>query len=270
MKKLLAVDLDGTLLNGNHEISATNLDAIRSFQDRGGLVVVVTGRNLRAAQGFANQVSPTLPLVCFNGAYILDPKTEQILNNQFLGTEQVASLIKVAEKHHVHYRYYDLDTIYAPESMRSLYQKYEGGQGPQMQYFSDEGLATYYQKVGLQVPKFVLHAEDEERLNRARQEIEAQGGWAVAQSWTGLIEVMAKDVSKGSALKTVCAYLSIPMEETIAVGDQENDCTMIEAAKIGVAMGNATNGLKRVADAVTVTNDESAIAHVINTYCKEE
>ena len=270
MKKLLAVDLDGTLLNSEHKISARNLAAIRSFQDRGGLVVVVTGRNLRAAQDFANQVSPTLPLVCFNGAYILDPKTKQILNNQFLAIEQVASLIEVAEKHQVHYRYYDLETIYAPISMRNMYQKYEGEQGPQMQYFSDKVLASHYQKVGLQVPKFVLHAEDEEKLNGARQEIEAQGGWAVAQSWTGLIEVMAKDVNKGVALKKVCAHLSVSMEDTIAVGDQENDSAMIQAAKIGIAMGNATDGLKEIADAVTVTNDESALAHVINTYCRED
>lgn len=270
MKKLLAVDLDGTLLNDDHEISEANLAAIRSYQNRGGLVVVVTGRNLRAAQDFANQVSPTLPLVCFNGAYILDPKEERILNNQFLSTEQVASLIEVARKHHVPYRYYDLETIYAPESMRSLYQKYEGGMGPQMQYFSDEALASHYREAAIQVPKFVLHTDDEDRLNRARQEIEAQAGWAVAQSWTGLIEVMAKDVNKGIALKLVCAHLSISLEETIAVGDQENDCAMIEAAEIGIAVGNAADKLKRVADAVTVRNDESAIAQVINTYCRED
>jgi hypothetical protein len=94
--------------------------------------------------------------------------------------------------------------------------------------------------------------------------------WAVPQSWSGLVEVMPKGVNKGIALDQVCRHLEISLEDTVAVGDQENDSAMIQAAGLGIAVANAHEGLKEIADAVTVSHRESAIAKVIERYCMEE
>lgn len=270
MKKLLAVDLDGTLLNTEHKISYANLKAIREFQSRGGAVVVATGRNFQAAAIYAEEVSPDLPMICFNGAYIYDPKVKAFCHQRVLSHEQIETVITIAEKHGVAYRYYDMQTIYATEAMREALSKYEGGFGVKLSFLSDEVLRTYYRKNGLDVPKLVFHSVDPLPLKAVRDDLERIGGFALAQSWEGVLEVMADQVNKGTALEVVCERMGISLEETVAVGDQENDMTMIQSAGLGVAMGNGAQALKTCADAVTVTNDESAIAHVIKTYCLEE
>lgn len=269
MKKLLAVDLDGTLLNENHEISQANLEAIRDFQKRGGSVVVATGRNFQAATIYAEKISQSLPMICFNGAYIYDPDTDGFSQKRFLSNEQIERVIEIAEAHDVLYRYYDMQTIYATEGMRKALSKYEGGFGVKLVFLSDEGLRTHYRDHGLEVPKIVFHSQEPKRLTEVRNALEAVGSFALAQSWEGVLEVMAQDVNKGSALQVVCDRLGIAMKDTVAVGDQENDMKMIQAAGIGIAMGNGAQALKVCADAVTVTNNESAIAEVIRTYCLE-
>ncbi|BES65752.1 Cof-type HAD-IIB family hydrolase [Gottschalkiaceae bacterium SANA] len=270
MKKLLAVDLDGTLLNEEHEVSEANLTAIRSYQNRGGLVVIATGRNFQAASIYAKKISPNLPMICFNGAYVYDPKISGFSSRRFLSHEKIEQIISIAETNDVLYRYYDQDTIYATEGMREALSKYEGGFGVKLCFLTDEALGRYYREQDLEVPKLVFHSHKPEQLNAVREALEEAGGFALAQSWEGVLEVMADQVNKGSALQLVCDELEISMEETIAVGDQENDMTMIQLAGLGIAMGNGAPALKKCADAVTVTNGESAIAHVIETYCKEE
>lgn len=270
MKKLLAVDLDGTLLNEEHEISQGNLDAIRGFQRRGGSVVVATGRNFQAAAIYANQISPSLPMICFNGAYIYNPDTEGFSHKRFLTDEQISSVIEIAEANEVLYRYYDMHSIYATEGMREALSKYEGGFGVKLTFLPDDELRTYYRDHQLEVPKLVFHAQDPQKLASVRADLEKVGGFALAQSWEGVLEVMAQDVNKGSALQEVCSLLGIEMKDTVAVGDQENDMMMIRSAGIGIAMGNGAQALKECADAVTVSNNESAIAEVIKTYCLED
>ena len=269
MKKLLAVDLDGTLLNENHEISQANLEAIQNFQIRGGSVVVATGRNFQAATIYAEQISPSLPMICFNGAYIYDPDINGFSKKRFLSHDQIESVIKIAEENQVLYRYYDMQTIYATDGMREALSKYEGGFGVKLLFLSDEGLRNYYREHSLEVPKMVFHSHEPEQLKAVRVALEGIGGFALAQSWEGVLEVMAQDVNKGSALQVVCDRLGIAMEDTVAVGDQENDMTMIQSAGMGIAMGNGAQALKECADAVTVTNNESAIAEVIKSYCLE-
>ncbi len=270
MKKLLAVDLDGTLLNSEHEISEANLNAIRDFQHRGGAVVVATGRNFQAAAIYAEKISPNLPMICFNGAYVYDPEIKDFCHRRILSHGQIETVISIAEANDALYRYYDRDTIYATEGMREALSKYEGGAGVKLCFLSDEALRSYYREKKLEVPKLVFHSQDPKQLKAVRVALEEAGGFALAQSWEGVLEVMADQVDKGTALRVVCQRLGIPMEETVAVGDQENDMTMIQFAGLGIAMGNGAQALKACADAVTVSNHESAIEKVIYTYCMED
>jgi len=118
--------------------------------------------------------------------------------------------------------------------------------------------------------KFFIMTPNMDKKAIAQAFAENVGGLTVTSSFEDNVELSDARAHKGTGLTAVAKYFNIPMEATVSMGDNYNDSGMIEAAGLSVAMGNAEDGIKKIADVVTLTNDEDGVAHAINKYVLEQ
>lgn len=118
----------------------------------------------------------------------------------------------------------------------------------------------------MNIYKFLFIDNEREKLVKLRQELSTLNGINISSSWDNNLEVMDNWVSKGNSLEFLCNKLKISAKDVIAIGDNENDLTMINYAGLGVSMGNAADIVKNNADIITTTNDEDGVAKIIEKY----
>ncbi|HHT90919.1 MAG: Cof-type HAD-IIB family hydrolase [Bacillota bacterium] len=224
--KLIALDLDGTLLDNKQEISAQNLEWIAKAEQAGLIVSIATGRGRRWSEQYWSAVSPTSPMVLVNGSEIWRDH-QHILARHLLPADQVARLIDVAKEHGAGY--------WAIGSA------------------SDGGASL---KVG-------IHHEDLAIISKLRDLLMSLGEFEVSASAPTNIEINPKGVSKATGLAEVAALYGIAPSEVVAVGDSRNDLAMLQWAGLGVAMGNAEPVVKEAADYIAASNEEDGVAQVI-------
>lgn len=225
--KLIALDLDGTLLDNNQEISGRNLHWIKKAEQAGLLVSFATGRGRSSSERYWSAVSPNSPMVMANGSEVWKNHGE-ILSRHVLSEDQVARLIDVAKEHGARYWTIGLDAE---------------GSGARM--------------------KFGMHHDDIETISKLRDQVTALGEFEVSGSAPTNIEINPKGVSKAAGLAEAIALLGIAPSEVVAVGDSRNDLAMLRWAGLGIAMENAEPIVKEAADDVTASNEEDGVAQVI-------
>jgi len=238
--KLLALDMDGTLLNSNTEISSANERWIRRAVEEGIHVCFATGRGCPTATPFAEQLGLDGPMVFVNGSEVWESRNK-LLSRHPMDSEQVAQLRDLALRYGVWYWGYSLERVYNRE-----------------EWAADTHSQTWL--------KFGYFTEDDAAREAILERIPEIGKFEVTNSHPHNIELNPQGISKASGLEQVCKLLGIGMDEIVACGDSLNDLAMIQAAGLGVAMGNAQESVKRAADAVAPSNDEDGIAYVIRKY----
>jgi len=238
--KLLALDMDGTLLNEKSEISEENERWIRAAIEAGIVVCFATGRGYPSALPFAEKLGLTSPMVLVNGGEVWSSPTALHARTTMPASE-IAALREIALRH---------DAWYWGYSVERVYNRNDWIEDP----YSTEWL------------KFGYYTEDAAALAAVAEAIPAAGEFETTNSHPCNIELNPLGVSKASGLRQVCAMLGIGMHEIVACGDSLNDAAMIREAGLGVAMGNAQAAVKAMADVVTLTNDEDGVAHVIRTF----
>ncbi|WP_130613520.1 Cof-type HAD-IIB family hydrolase [Cohnella abietis] len=239
--RLLALDLDGTLLNDRSEISETNAKWVKHAVDAGVTVCVSTGRGFVSALPFAEQLGLDTPMITVNGGEIWT-KPHAIHRRTLLDSEKVMKLHALAEKYgEVWFWAYTTEDIYNKE-------RWVGDT------FSRNWL------------KFGYYTEDTDILSEILKEIQAWDGLEISNSSPYNIEINPQGVSKATALMEVCRLLGYDMSEVVAVGDSMNDIAAIRASGLGVAMGNAQDEVKAAANVVTGSNQEHGVAQVIQNY----
>jgi len=242
--KLLALDMDGTLLNGKGEISGENARWIRRAADAGITVVLATGRGFVSAAPYAEQLGLKTPMVLVNGGEVR-ASPDRIVSRTPLETRQVKALRETALRLGIWYWGYGTEAAYNRD-----------------RWPEDEDGVVWL--------KFGFYSEDEAALAEAAAAAREIGPFEMTNSHPNNIELNPPGVSKASGLRRVCEMLGIGMDETAACGDSLNDIAMLREAGLGVAMGNAQEPVKRVSDAVTLTNDEDGVAHMIRKYILRE
>ncbi|MDD9271294.1 Cof-type HAD-IIB family hydrolase [Paenibacillus sp. GCM10023248] len=238
--KLIALDMDGTLLDEEKKISPDNAEAIRQAAAAGKIVMMSTGRGAVSAMPYIQELGLTSPMVVVNGGEVWEAPGK-LLRRTLLPVETVSKLHELALEHDCWWWAYSVDGIFNRER--------EG-----LDIANSEWL------------KFGYFSENAEKLERIRSAVSSWGTLEITNSHPSNIEINPLGISKASGLEAVCQLLGIQMSEVIAMGDSENDIAMIREAGLGVAMGNAQDEVKRIADITTVTNEESAVAKIIHTY----
>jgi Cof subfamily protein (haloacid dehalogenase superfamily) len=261
--RLIATDLDDTLLDSSGRIPRGALDALAAARARGIRVTLSTGRMLASALPLARSMGANAPFVCYNGAMIASPADGSVLFHQPIETglaREVLSLYRIMGWYIQSY----LEDRLLVESLED----------PRARSYSEiTGVPATAVGGSLFLPdapptKLLAIAgpdDDIEDMTRCTRACFGERLY-IARSKARYLDMAHPDCNKGRALARVARDLGIPMEEVLAIGDSDNDAEMIAAAGVGVAMGNGSARARAVADAVAPSNDEGGVAWAVETY----
>lgn len=260
--RLIAFDLDGTLIGADLVLRPRVSKAIARMQQAGIDGCIVTGRMYRAALPFVRALKFTAPVVCYQGAAVVDPRDGRFIEHKPLPNEQALQLDAYARERGLHLQLYADDHYYC-EKRNRYSQMYEdiSGVAPVVVPSLREAFA------GRDATKAVIVAEPEIIAAESERVKMLFGERAyVTRSIPNFLEVMNADVDKGKALIAVAGRLGVPMSEVVAIGDSWNDAPLLRAAGLGIAMGSAPPELREVADAVVGSVEEDGVAEALERF----
>ena len=259
--KLVALDLDGTLLSSDKTISERNRAAVAGLVAQGTAVVVCTGRPPRTARAFAEQLELVDLGVVYNGGAVYNFATDTAIERFDFSSETAAAAIKTLRAEHPGVMC-GLETGYGWFIDRGRYDLVRGGRTP---YGTEpDGVGDVLEFMRGYVTKLLVwHSDVPVRtLAGTLQGLPLHSTWSIP----GLLEVVREDVNKRTALERIAADMGFKAADVAAFGDQHNDREMLAWAGFGVAMGNAEPEVKALADWVTSGCDEDGVAEVIETW----
>ena len=270
MYKMIAIDLDGTLLNSNKEISQENKKYIKYAMEKGIKVLICSGRIYTGAKVFAEQLSVEGPMVVCNGAMIRDVKTGETYYSNMLSKEDCIKVVDLLHKEGIYFHTYIDDIMYAEKlDYAALYYMIKSkdlSSDFRIDVKVVESVKDIVVKSSENPAKIVVMSSKLEELLRVRKFVEDISTIEVVSSNYDNFEVLNRGVSKGKALEIISRKFSIKREEIIAIGDNENDCSMLEYAGLSIAMGNAEDKVKNICDFVVPSNDEDGVAYAIKKF----
>lgn len=274
--KMLVTDMDYTLLNKQKEVSERNKQAVRGAIEKGVLVVVATGRIYTSARVYGKLLGVNTPIIASNGAIIRiasysDPvHFDKTLYKNTLKVEAIREMICLSHQYDLFCHLFSEDTIYA-EKLVNISKRYtewnqflNEADKIKIRIVDDLEEAIAAEAGGFM--KAVVVDSDSEKISGIRNDIMKTGLVSASQSLKDNVEVMDKDVSKGNAIKILADMYGIRREEVIAIGDNENDVSMIEYAGLGIAMENADESLLKAADYVTGHYEKDGVADAIERF----
>ena len=245
---LLCTDFDGTLASPDGSVSSRNLEAIRWFQEEGGLFTVASGRSPEFLKNLVHILRPNAPVMALNGGLIVDYISFRVLDSCFL-PDDILTAVKA---------------LCAPGTCQiDLWY----GEGELLRWKRDENrsLADAFAKARPPFYKAVLIEDTPEQAVSLRLEaIERyKGRFLFERSWPVGLEVLPSHGGKGAALKRI-KRLCPGVARVAGMGDYENDVSLVREADIGIAVENALPCVKEVCDAVSAANDSDAVCHAIH------
>jgi Cof subfamily protein (haloacid dehalogenase superfamily) len=260
--KLVAFDLDGTLIGRDVALSARVVEAVGRMRAAGIAGCIVTGRMYRATIPFVRQLGFDAPVVCYQGAAIIDPSSDEVLQHSAIPNDVVRELIGLTETDGMHLQLYRNDEYFCEErnAYSELYASLAGVQPVVLPSLREAFAFSESTKAVI-----VSDAAGAERY--ARRLAQTFGARAyVTRSLPEFVEVLNPAVDKGDALRFVAGRLGVALEETVAIGDSWNDAPMIEAAGFGIAMGSAPAELVDASNAVVADVAHDGVAEAIDRY----
>ena len=262
--RMIVLDLDDTLLQDDHTISTRTKIALMKAQEAGVKVVLASGRPTYAMTHIAEELELAKYgsfILSFNGAKIINWKTKEELFSSTLPVQTVHELYDISKKEQVGILSYDGDDIVA-ETVTAYTQKESEITGMNI-----KEVESFKQAITRPVVK-VLMVDDPTKLAIVEKKLQKQleGQLSVMRSKPFFLEFTEAGVDKGTSLHQLIHKLGIEQAEVIAIGDSYNDLAMINFAGLGVAMGNAPDDIKEIADYVTDTNMNHGVAKVVETY----
>lgn len=256
---LICTDLDGTLYKNDKSISAENRDAIEYFKREGGAFTFITGRMPYYSTDAYRAASPNVPFGCINGGGVYDGEGGEYIFKLEL-SKSVYGLVK-----HIDECFPDVgiqlcgfdNTYFAKENGVTVRFREITGLPP---------LFCEYGKFSEPIGKVIFCTAKEEEIRAVESALRSHplsSEFDFIRSERTLFEILPKGVHKGVSIQKLADYLGIGIENTIAVGDYDNDAAMLRVAGRGIAVANASRAALEAADIVTVSNEEHAIARII-------
>lgn len=259
--KLIAIDLDGTLLNEEKEISPYTLDVLRKAVAQGVHVAVASGRKYTDVIDYSLRIAPDQPLICSNGAMACVTNPYECVYCECMPKNVLRDIVDILEREKVYYHAYCDDgsvmesrTANPGRDRKNDCYDYAG------EVLSGDEMPKY---IGDGAMKLVCFSEDAQALARIRAAADALGSLEVNSSWWDNLEMLSKGVNKGAAVLALSERLDILPQEVMVFGDNENDEAMFAVAGFPVAMGNASDALKAMAKFVTKDNLNDGVGYAV-------
>lgn len=279
MIKLFAIDMDGTLLNSNSDISEKNIEAIKELNQAGIKTVLTSGRVSSSVDYFNEKIGIDNPMVANNGAVIKLSKDE-VLATHPLDDDELINLLEFCDENEFSFNFYDLNTFYTNRLIleRLNHLKIDSNYGMNYQcdiYVSSNPYKELKRRKNM-ANKLLISGLDNHPYGQEKAvkiiEDRFLDELYVTTSGFGFIEIMHKNVDKWSSILELAEFLGINSNEIAAIGDSNNDLPMIENSKISFAMGNANESVKKAASYEVLDNDSNGFIYakdIIINYNKE-
>jgi len=263
--KLVAIDLDDTLLDSGLRIAPECAQAIQAIRDRGVLVTLATGRMHRSALPYARQLNMDLPLITYQGALVKSAFSSEVIYYQPLPRAPAGEIIEFFKARGLHCHAYSDDELFM-ENLTPEGRYYEELAGIKA-VLVDDLAATVRRHDAMKIMAII---RDQDLLLDLYKVLTTQyNELHITRSKPIFLETMALKANKGLALQVVAEHFGVIREEVLAIGDSYNDLAMIRWAGIGVAMANARPEVKAAADYITSSNDEHGVAEALHHYVLE-
>ena len=262
--KLIVMDMDGTLLNSDQEISQANVAALKRAREMGVRLAICSGRTYGdtmcylAASGLGD-----CAVLSLNGAYCLLGGEQVAYEEHELPPDTARACVELLAFMRVDFGcYWHNQIAYVMEDADAgAWSKLKPSPYAAKRMYGLEKVASLEG-----ANKIVCVNPNPARLADVRARLEALGGMTVTSSWFNNLEIVPVGVNKGAAVCGLAERLGLSLSQVMACGDNDNDLTMIECAGLGVAMGNATDAIKTAARFVRATNDEDGVARAIECF----
>lgn len=242
--RLLALDMDGTLLNDEQIITPTTVKWLQKAVDAGVHVCLSTGRAFTSAFPYAEQLGLETPMITVNGSEVWRAPHE-IYRRSLMDPMLVRQMYELAKEDDIWFWAYSTEKVHKQDNW--------------------DGDVT-----GREWLKFGYHTEDDDLRHKLLLRLQDMGGLEITNSSPHNLEINPLGVNKAAGILEVCKLLGLDMSQVIAVGDSLNDLAAIQQAGLGVAMGNAQETVKEEADAVVASNNNDGIAEVVQKYIFNE
>ncbi len=269
--KLIAIDMDGTLLCDDKSCTKRNFEALKAAKEMGLEIVPATGRSTNGIPSIFYELDARYGIFC-NGATCYDIKEEKVMVKDHFTLEEALSLIEIAKKYDCTYDVYASGFGYMERRFFDSFSEYTTDEGIRRLIAStrrciDVPLEEFLPKHNFSIEKVNMFFKDYEvQRELARKEFLDTGITETVNSLYNNLEVVKKGCSKGKALKMLSGKLGIDISECMALGDGDNDTQMVKAAGVGVAMKNAMDCVKEVADYITDDNNHSGVGKAVEKF----
>jgi Cof subfamily protein (haloacid dehalogenase superfamily) len=255
--RLVATDIDGTLIRTDGTLSARTIAALARISAAGAAVALVTGRPVRWLRQLYDQLPEPLPAVCANGAVVYDPETDEVLHTAPL---QVEMLVEVARR--LRDEVPDVALAVEVEDGRSFWHEERWPMRWDAEHHAVRVIATPDELTSVPAVKLLARSGGSDPDSFAELVSGSLAGIAETthSSYSGLVEISAAGVTKAAGLAWLCQREGIAAQDVLGFGDMPNDLPMLAWVGRSVAVGNAHPAVRAIADDVTLTNDEDGVA----------
>lgn len=283
--KLIASDLDGTLLNDEGRISAENVRAVKKAMDLGIRFVVATGRSYEAARMPLQAANITCPIISLNGA-VTYGADQTVMSRIEMEREVSKKILKVCQKYNMYIEFFTSNGIYSEsregfvevlvdimKSANPTISEKEIREKADLRFQAEPvTFIEHYEQIfdieNLEIYKVLAFSTVQDQLEAVHKELESDTDIAITSSGDINLEFNHPEAQKGFALKHYAARLGIDMKDVMSLGDNWNDASMLEMAGRGVAMANAADGIKALCQYTTKSNREHGVAVAIEEMLK--
>lgn len=260
--KLIAIDIDDTLITNEGNIPQRVVNTIQKAKDIGIHVVLATGRIKTGAQRYYEKLGLDTLFITAGGAEVYDVGGKGLYLRP-VDTNLIKKILTYSYEKGLHPQVYiDGELVYRDKNKYAL--KYEESYG-----LPGIVMPDIMEKEQIVTPKVLIVLDEDKNMSVKKDLQKLFPTLAIVRSKPMYIELAHRDVSKGEALKFVAEYYNVKPEQIIAVGDSEIDISMLKFAGLGVCVSNAHDDVKKVADIVCASNEQGGVADIIEKYILE-
>lgn len=283
MYKLVAIDIDGTLLNSKGEMTDRTKQVLRKASEQGIYIVLTSGRLTDTVEKFCNEIGADKYLIAENGASIINLQTKKLEFSKYISKDVVNKVLDICDENNIYYMVYTNKELIVKNIKHMAMFFYKQNYNPNARIKTIVSGRDYINAVTDNFTKLMICDEDRAIYNNivaklskipeidvlpvphiSNKQLELDGKETVLEY--SYADISAKGTNKWTAIKELMTKLGISENEVIAIGDNINDIKMIENAGLGVAMKNGSPHVRALADVVAPSNNEDGVAYIVEKY----